>query len=325
MINSVGTFASIWLALWLALSALFVLIYPLLRATLLNLHPRHGSTLLLAYWVLPFAAALLSTVILFMPPAETLLVQAHCHADCASHAPLIDSAALAGFGIALGTLVLLVLLWRFVTTLRRSRQLHAQFDVLGRRRGAWFEMDSDCPLVFTLGWWRPRIYLSSGLREACTAQDLDIILHHERAHQERRDNLRLLVARLCCAILPGPLSRRVLADLQVVTEQACDFRAAERCGSLAVAETLLKIKRLLLSCPALLPQDAMAFAERDVETRIKALLLASSRVTLQRWQLILLLVLGSALLIGMIGPLHHGSEWVISALGDHAGLPPHTP
>ena len=325
MINSVGTFASIWLALWLALSALFVLVYPLLRTTLLNLHPRHGSTLLLAYWVLPFAAALLSTVILFMPPAETLLVQAHCHADCASHAPLIDSAALAGFGIALGTLVLLVLLWRFVTTLRRSRQLHAQFDVLGRRRGAWYEMDSDCPLVFTLGWWRPRIYLSSGLREACTAQDLDIILHHERAHQERRDNLRLLVARLCCAILPGPLSRRVLADLQVVTEQACDFRAAERCGPLAVAETLLKIKRLLLSCPALLPQDALAFAERDVETRIKALLLASSRVTLQRWQLILLLVLGSALLIAMIGPLHHGSEWVISTLGDHAGLPPHTP
>jgi hypothetical protein len=318
IINSVGTFASIWLALWLVLSVLFVLVYPLVRPALLSLHPRHGSTLLLAWWVLPFAASLLSTVILFMPPAETLLVEAHCHEDCASHAPLIDSAALASFGIVLGTLVLLVLLWRFGTTLRRSRQLHAQFDVLGRRRGAWYEMDSDCPLVFTLGWWRPRIYLSRGLREACSAQDLDIILQHERAHQERRDNLRLLAARLCCAILPGPLSRRVLADLQVVTEQACDFRAGERCGELAVAETLLKIKRLLLTRPAFLPEEAMAFAERDVEIRIKALLLASSRVTLQAWQLLLLVVLGSMLLFAMIGPLHHGSEWVISALGDHA-------
>ncbi len=320
MINSLGTFASIWLAVWLVLSVLFVLIYPLLRARLLNLHPRHGSTLLLAWWVLPLAASLLSTMILFMPPAESLLVEAHCHAECASHAPLIDSPALAGLGIALGTLVLLTLAWRFITTLRRSRQLHEQFDFLGRRRGAWYEMESDCPLVFTLGWWRPRIYLSSGLREACSEQDLDIILQHERAHQERRDNLRLLVARLCCAILPAPLSRRVLSDLQVVTEQACDFRAAERCGPLAVAETLLKIKRLLLSRPAPLPQDAMAFAERDVEMRIKALLLASSRVTLQRWQLMLLFALGSALLIAMIGPLHHGSEWVISALGDHIGI-----
>ena len=63
MINSVGTFASIWLGLWLALSVLFVLVYPLLRPSLLKLHPRHGSTLLLAYWVLPFAASLLSTLI----------------------------------------------------------------------------------------------------------------------------------------------------------------------------------------------------------------------------------------------------------------------
>lgn len=320
MINSVGTFASIWLGLWLALSVLFVLVYPLLRPSLLKLHPRHGSTLLLAYWVLPFAASLLSTLILFMPPAETLLVKAHCHVDCESHAPLIDSPALALAGIVLATLVVTMLFWRFVTTLRRSRQLHAQFDVLGRRRGTWYEMDSECPLVFTLGWWRPRIYLSSGLREACTAQDLDIILQHERAHQERRDNLRLLVARLCFAILPAPVSRHGLADLQGVTEQACDFRAAERCGELAVAETLLKIKRLVLSRPALLPRDAMAFAERDVETRIKALLQASARIRLRRWQWLALLALGGVFLGTLVGPLHHGSEWVISALGDHARL-----
>jgi len=269
--------------------------------------------------VLPFAASLSSTLILFMPPAETLLVEAHCHVDCASHAPLIDSPALAWVGIMLAMLVVTMLLWRFVTTLRRSRQLHAQFDILGRRCGPWYEMESDCPLVFTLGWWRPRIYLSSGLRAACSAQDLEIILQHERAHQERRDNLRLLVARLCCAILPAPLYRRVLADLQVVTEQACDFRAAERLGALAVAETLLKIKRMLHSSPAMVPQDALAFAERDVETRIKALLIASSRVSLQRWQLLALFVLGAAVLVAMVGPLHHGSEWVISALGSHVG------
>ncbi len=314
MINAIGSFASIWLALWLVLGVLFVLAYPLLRPSLLKLQPRYGSALLLAYWILPFAAALLSTAFLFLPTAENLLVDAHCHVDCASHAPLIDSAGLALFGVAVGALVVLVLLLRYVTTLRKSRQLHAQFDYLGKRRGAWFEMDSECPLVFTLGWWRPRIYLSSGLRRACSADDLAIILLHERAHQQRRDNLRLLVARLCCAILPGPLARRVLSDLQVVTEEACDFRAAERFGALAVAETLLKVKRLLMVQPANLPQDAMAFAERDVETRIKALLRASSRVSLHTWQLGLLLLGGALALVLMVGPLHHGSEWVISQL-----------
>lgn len=314
MINAIGSFASIWLALWLVLSVLFVLAYPALRPSLLKLHPRYGSTLLLAYWILPFAAALLSTVFLFLPTAENLLVDDHCHVDCASHAPLIDSAGLALFGVAVGSLVVLVLLRRFVTTLHKSRQLHAQFDYLGKRRGAWIEMDSECPLVFTLGWWKPRIYLSTGLRRACTAQDLDIILQHERAHQERRDNLRLLVARLCCAILPGPLARRVLADLQVVTEEACDFRAAERFGAVAVAETLLKVKRLLMAQPASVPQEAMAFAERDVEIRIKALLRASSRIALHNWQLGLLLLGGALALVLMVSPLHHGSEWVISQL-----------
>ncbi len=53
MINSVGTFASIWLGLWLALSVLFVLVYPLLRPSLLKLHPRHGSTHQASSKVLP--------------------------------------------------------------------------------------------------------------------------------------------------------------------------------------------------------------------------------------------------------------------------------
>lgn len=314
MINTLGTFSSIWLAVWLVLSVLFVAVYPVLRTAVFRLHPRHGSTLLLAWWILPFAASLCSTLFLFTPTAEGLLVDAHCHEECASHAPLIDSAGLAWAGVAIGTLVIAVLLLRFVTTLRRSRQLHTQFDFLGRRRGAWFEMDSDCPLVFTLGWWRPRIYVSTGLRRACSAEDMEIILQHERAHQQRRDNLRLLLARLCCAILPDVLARRVLDDLQVVTEEACDFCAAERFGHVAVAQTLLKVKRLLMAQPATVPREAMAFAERDVEIRIKALLRASGRVSLQSWQLGVLLTGGLLALILMVGPLHHGSEWVISLL-----------
>lgn len=314
MINTIGTFSAIWLVLWLGLAVLFVFAYPLLRPFFLRLHPRHGSTLLLAWWVLPFAASLSSTLFLFMPTAENLLVDAHCHDECTSHVPLIDSPVLAWFGLVVGVLVVSVLLLRFVTTLRKSRQLHTQFDFLGKRRGPWFEMEAQCPLVFTLGWWRPRIYISSGLRRACDESDMQIILQHERAHQQRRDNLRLLMARLCCAILPAALAHRVLDDLQVVTEEACDFRAADAFGAVAVAQTLLKVKRLLMAQPAAVPTLAMAFAERDVEIRIKALLEATGRVSLHRWQLATLLSAGVLALVLLVGPLHHGSEWVISVL-----------
>ncbi|MDP1933223.1 MAG: M56 family metallopeptidase [Gammaproteobacteria bacterium] len=316
MINTVGTFSAIWLVLWILLSILFVVLYPLVRPRLFALHPRYGSALLLAYWMGPFLASLFSTLFLFMPTVEALLVNTHCHSDCQSHVPLIDSVGLAWFGFAVGSIVVVSLLLQFSSTMHRSLQLRNQFNFLGKPKGEYYAISSSCPLVFTLGWWQPRIYVSDGLLKSCNERDLSIILQHEHAHRERRDNLRLLLARLCSAILSGPLARRLMTDLQLMTEQACDFRAAEKHGHIAVAETLLKIKRLLLEQPVTVPFSALAFAEREVETRIIALLKAGTRIAPSRWQMGALGTLAVVCLLLLISPLHHGSEWVITFLTD---------
>lgn len=316
MINTLGSFAAIFLVLWLLLGVLFLVVYPLIRAAFLNLHPRFGSALLLAYWTGPFLMSLISTSFLFMPNVESVLVDAHCHEACTSHVPLIHSLGLASFGLLACATVLLYLALRCALALRQAWQLRTQFGFLAQDHGAYHLLRAACPLVFTLGWWHPRIYVSEGLSGACSDSDLSIILQHEKAHQERRDNLRLLVARLCSIVVGERLARVILSDLQLLTEQACDFRAAERFGHVAVAETLLKIKRLLMLKPGESPELAMAFAERDVELRIKALLRAQSRVCLQTWQMGMI---ASALLLSMslmISPLHHGSEWVITALSN---------
>lgn len=314
MINTIGTFSAIWLVLWIILSILFVIIYPLVRSHLLKLHPRFGSALLLAYWMGPFLASLLSTVILFLPTAETLLVDSHCHDNCQSHVPMLDSAGLAWFGTIVGSIAVISLLVQLLTTMRHARQLRSQFNFLGKSFGSYYTINSSCPLVFTLGWWTPRIYVSDGLLNACSDADMEIILLHERAHKERRDNLRLLIARLCSAVLFRPLAKRMQVDLQLLTEEACDFKAAEKYGHVAVAETLLKVKKLLLKNPAPVPYTAMAFAEREVEVRIMALLKAGGCISLKSWQLALLLVSAIMMLLLTVSPLHHGSEWVISLL-----------
>lgn len=316
MINTVGTFSAIWLVLWILLSVLFVILYPLVRSRLFALHPRYGSALLLSYWTAPFLVSLLSTLFLFMPTVETLLVNTHCHSDCQSHVPLIDSPGLAWFGFAVGSIVIMSLLGQFVSTMFRSHQLRRQFNILGKAKGEYYAISSSCPLVFTLGWWQPRIYVSDGLLKSCTETDLSIILQHENAHKERRDNLRLLLARLCSAILSGPLAKRLLTDLQLMTEQACDFRAAERYGHTAVAETVLKVKRLLMAKSVKVPFGALAFAEREVESRIMALLKADSRTSPKPWQMGALGTLAVICLLLLISPLHHGSEWVITFLTD---------
>ena len=314
MINTLGSFSAIVIVLWLLLGFLFVLLYPLIRRIFFVLHPRFGSALLLAYWMGPLILSVLSTSFLFVPDLESVLVDAHCHEACTDHVPLIHSLGLASFGLAVGGFVLLFVTWRCVQTLRRSRALRTQFHTFALHRGPYHLLGSDTPLVFTLGWWKPRIYLSEGLSSACTDADLSIILLHEQAHQERRDNLRLLFARLSSAILSNFLPTRIMPDLLLLTEQACDFRAAERFGHVAVAQTLLKVRRLMSFPKLTIDGVSTAFAERDVEMRIKALLKAQHRIALHPWQVT---ALASVLLMSLtllISPLHHGSEWVITIL-----------
>ncbi len=318
MISMLGSFSAIFLGLCLLLSLVFLLAYPLIRPLFLTLHPRFGSALLLLYWLCPFVMSFASTGVLFMPEVESVLVDSHCHEECVSHVPMLHTTELVMLGLLLGSALLLSLLWRCIDTLSKSRQLSTQFKHLGRDLGAYQQLKGATPLVFTLGWWHPRIYVSEGLEKACSNTDMSIILLHEQAHQERRDNLRLLLAKLCSVILYRLGATRMMSDLQLLTEQACDFRAAEQYGYVNVAETLLKVKRLLKQASSI-PASAMAFADNDVELRIKALLKAQQRVKLYPWQLG---VIVSSLLVSMsllISPLHHGSEWLITLLS-HANV-----
>ena len=316
MINTLGSFSAIVIVLWLLLSFLFVLLYPIIRSGFFALHPRFGSALLLAYSTGPLLLSMASTSFLFVPELENVLVDAHCHDACTNHVPLIQTLGLAYVGLAVGGLALLFLALSCIQTLWQSRQLKRQFRALARHRGAYHSLGSATPLVFTLGWWKSRIYLSEGLSDACSDADLSIILLHEQAHQERRDNLRLLLARLSNAIFGKFVVTRIMADLQLLTEQACDFRAAERFGDIAVAQTLLKIKRLMTLPNVAIDGVSMGFAHRDVEMRVKALLRAQHRIKLHPWQVA---TLASVILISLtlvISPLHHGSEWVITKLSD---------
>ena len=318
MINTLGSFSAIVIVLWLLLSVLFAVVYPLIKSLFFALHPRFGSALLLAYWMGPFLLSVLSTSFLFVPEFERVLVDPHCHEACANHVPLIHSIGLASFGLAVGGAVLLFLIVRCVQTLLQSRQLKTQFRAFARHCGAYHLLGSATPLVFTLGWWKPKIYLSEGLSSACSDSDLSIILLHEQAHQERRDNLRLLLARSSSAILSNIFATRIMSDLQLLTEQACDFRAAERFGYVAVAQTLLKVRRLMSLPSVAIDGVSTAFAERDVEMRIKALLKAQNRVALHPWQLLVIVSLLLMTLTLLISPLHHGSEWVITMLSSGA-------
>ncbi len=321
MLEAVGSFSAIWLMCWLTAGLIFTLLYQLLRPWLVRLHPQAGSDVLLLYLAGPFVLSLLLTVFLFLPDTKSLLVDSHCHDDCATHAPALRSVWLASAGIICLGLVLCSLLLRSAAALRSSRQLTRQFAILARPQGSYQEISSNKPVVFTLGWWRPIIYISKDLLVHCTEKDLAIILEHEHAHRFRRDNLRLLAARIFSAGLPRALVRRMRGDLADLTEQACDFRAAERHGFIEVAEVLLKVQRLMLQHGrGPLPAGAQGFAHSQIENRVKALLQAELRIVPGAWQLRLLGVSLLLVLLLLVEPLHHAAEWLFTFAGRSGGI-----
>ena len=314
MVEIIGSFALIWLVLWLLLSVAFVVFYPLIRPALMATHPRTGSFLLLAYWSGPFLVSLFCSCLLFMPWLEPLLVDPHCHENCGDHIPVMGSTWLALWGIGLASAVLVLLVSRMILNLMAGWRLAQEFAVLGQRGKGFRVIASDKPLVFTLGWLRPEIYFSEALLRQCSQLQQDVIFTHEQEHSRRRDNLRLLLVRVFGLLLPDRCYSRITEDARSLTEQACEVRAAEEFGEVPVAATLLHIQRLIQGVGGDVPRHAAAFVECNVEARIAAVLDGQSRVLLSRAQVSCLILALAACFIAIVAPLHHASEHMIALL-----------
>jgi Zn-dependent protease with chaperone function len=95
--------------------------------------------------------------------------------------------------------------------------------------------------AFTVGWLRPRIYVSASLLDRLTPAELEALLAHEGAHVARRDPLRLSVLRFMALTLFWlPALRRLAED---IADEA-EIRADDQAGSgrpLALASALLSI------------------------------------------------------------------------------------
>lgn len=159
---------------------------------------------------------------------------------------------------------------------RCSRLLRAG----GRKRiaadgTAFWVLETDYPVAAVTGILRPRLLLSTRILQECTADELDAIISHERAHIRRRDNL-VRAAMLC---LPDPLrltatGREIERAWAAAAEEAADDAAAGategRRASLASA--LVRVARMANApMPEWMP--GLAFYEgNNLETRVLRLL-----------------------------------------------------
>lgn len=97
--------------------------------------------------------------------------------------------------------------------------------------------------AFCLGFWKPRIWLTAGLVNLLTDEELASVLAHEAHHCRQRDPLRLLIGRaLTSAFFFLPLVRDLAKMVELHQEVAADHAAITQLGSdLPLLRTLQKL------------------------------------------------------------------------------------
>jgi beta-lactamase regulating signal transducer with metallopeptidase domain len=149
--------------------------------------------------------------------------------------------------------------WRVASVLRAHFQLR-------RVDGGVQFVEHDTPFAFTAPGRGGLIVVSSALDDALEADEMAVVLAHERAHVRHRHDRYLLLVQLIAACLPPltPLVRQIRFSI----ERWADEDAVADCGDRRlVAQTLGRVA--LMGAPM---SGALAFGGLGVAARMDALL-----------------------------------------------------
>lgn len=316
-------YALMALAFFLAVGAILSAVcYGPLSKWLETQTPASKATVLTAWSGVPLAIALILTLAIFSPSLLGLLGLAvdHCETHgfnhshlCLLHPPDPADSILAWTLKSLVLSLAIVALACVCSTVAQSRRQirallgHSHYD----SQRAFHQLNTDRPIALCSGLIVPYIFVSRGLVDRLSADQLRTVLAHEQAHARRGDTLRLMVAGALSVFSFPFLRRHLLADLALACEQACDEAAAQATGDrLAVAETILAVARH----GSMNVAPALAFVSHPTVARVQALLAPPQHgcVSVARLASTAALVLLCSLLLAE--PLHHLTETLLGLL-----------
>ncbi len=306
------------------IALLTALIYPRVRGLLTAIPPRQRAPVLRWICTAPAVGALVLTSMCLLPSAlgmiwpefdHCLTHHGHVHI-CLVHPPATagNATGWAFNAIFWGLMAsgAVSLLWRVIATAGALRGLEetARYDsVLGVCL-----VTSLLPFCVVSGLIRPKVLLSTALHGALPETALRIVLAHERGHVRRRDSLWHFVAALLSVAHLPPLRQRLLADLALASECACDEDAAAAVGDrVRVASAIVAVERLLTDRSRVLGPTP-AFGGSDVAARVEALL-NEPDMTRSAWRRAMLIGLAViTMALAPPGALHHWTETLLGLL-----------
>ncbi|MDR6552576.1 M56 family metallopeptidase [Paenibacillus qinlingensis] len=140
------------------------------------------------------------------------------------------------------------------------------------------------PLAMTIGLWRPRILVSTGLMDMLEPNELRAVIEHEKCHVQHRDpGAIFLLALISKSMRYIPIFEWIAHKYPMMIELRADKYAIERMEQAAdLGSALLKL--LKQTTKPRFPLSHASFAETSMNVRIQHILDPQKQVTL-RWPL----------------------------------------
>ena len=163
--------------------------------------------------------------------------------------------------------------------------------------------------AFSAGLFRPKIYLSTGLIQLMTVEEIQAVLRHEVYHCRQFDTLRnLIINFLSDSMFFLPVFRNLKRNFQVSSEKAAD-RFAILCGSspLEFSKALIKLFRVRNQVQKTI---LVAINQGDLTDRIETLI--SNNDTEKESKFTFSLAFSFSLAISIFAGTPFGEEWPIS-------------
>ena len=99
--------------------------------------------------------------------------------------------------------------------------------------------------AFTTGFFNPRSYITSGLSQQLTSQEVTVVTEHELAHARTHDPLRKYIFSLLTAFFPTFIAQNLNSNFSLALEQVADASVLTAVNDeTVIAKTLLKVSKL---------------------------------------------------------------------------------
>ncbi len=148
-----------------------------------------------------------------------------------------------------------------------------------------YVIHSAAPIVALVGIFRPRLVAAQAVIAACTTDELNAIVAHERGHWRSRDNLkRWLMACAPDALRWTPIHQQVVAAWHDAAEDAADDVTTGGSDAARVELAALLVKIARLTAEPVFPLAAISpFVEPDGLSRRVTRLLGSRETGVASW------------------------------------------